>query len=90
MSDLTAQDQRRARRAYDTVADAGGLVGTADIARRWDISPARARHLVKTDGFPTPLGHINAYPYWLAADVDLWRATRPANGRPRKTPASPS
>lgn len=81
---MSAADQKRAYKALETLEDTGGMLGRVDLAARWGISGSRVRHLTASDDFPAPAGTINGDPFWLAVDVDPWRAARPKTGRPRK------
>ena len=62
---------------------AGGLVTVTDIARRYEVSKARAAQLVVAPSFPKPLKHrIGRSQVWIAHEVDVWRATPRRAGRP--------
>jgi hypothetical protein len=78
-------DRKRARRALQALEAAGGIVGRVDLAKRWGVSGSRIRHMTAAEDFPEPAGQLNGDPYWLAADVDPWRAAQPKPGRPRKS-----
>jgi len=79
---LTKQ-QGDGARAHGALLAAGGILGRADAAKRWGVSGSRVRQLSATEGFPPPRGEVNGQPYWLAADLDAWRAAQPPTGRPR-------
>lgn len=64
-----------ARRGWTTVANTGGLLTVADIARRWGVEGTTARQAVNHPDFPEPAVTIGRSDLWLAPEVDQWRAT---------------
>lgn len=73
-----------ARRGWTMVANAGGLLTVADIARRWGVESPTVREAVQHPTFPAPAVTIGRSDLWLAPEVDQWRATPRKPGRPRK------
>ena len=59
------------------VVAAGGLCSIADLARRWGVSPQRARVLVRKPGFPEPILSEGNIELWPADEADAWKAARP-------------
>jgi predicted DNA-binding transcriptional regulator AlpA len=52
------------------------LVIAVDIARRLSMSPQRVNVLVRSDGFPEPLGKLGRSAVWSWHSVEEWaRAT---------------
>lgn len=85
---VDAQDlisaRRRARRAWRTITDTGGVLGRADVARHLEVKPGTVGGYLKRPGyFPDPIGDVGRSPVWLAATVDRWRATERPRGRPK-------
>lgn len=56
------------------------LMGTAEIADRLGVTPARVNQITDSVklGFPRPLARLRMGQVWLAADVEAWiREHRP-------------
>lgn len=52
------------------------LMGTAEIAERLGVTPARVNQLTDSvrRGFPRPLARLKMGQVWLAQDVEAWIA----------------
>lgn len=74
-------DTRR-KAIEDAINAADGLHTVADLARRWEISKARADELSKRADFPTPIFRVGRSALYVGAEVDEWRALERRPGRP--------
>lgn len=84
--DDLAEGARDARLAWVALTGAGGLVAIPDIVERWGVTRSTVRgYIANRDDFPRPVGTLGSVDFWLAADIDLWRATPRRRGRPPKT-----
>lgn len=92
--DLDAHAKRAAaaRRAWATMERAGGLVNLTEIADRWGVEKQtvrgyRDRHPAGApDAWPEPVQKFGRVELFLAAEVDLWRATPRRRGPRPKHP----
>lgn len=88
MSDDLNELRRRAeaaRQSADGLAVKGGLVGLVDLPERWGVDHSTASAHTKRESFPEPYQYVGDRPLWIAAEVDLWRAT-PRKPGPRAKP----
>jgi predicted DNA-binding transcriptional regulator AlpA len=58
--------------AREAIGNAGPLLSSADLARRWHISRAHAHRLTHDSTFPEPDSYPNGSPVWLASAADGW------------------
>jgi len=52
----------------------GGLHSLSDLARRWGVSPARARELSLLPGFPAPVMTVGKSELFTGVEADAFRA----------------
>jgi len=69
------------------IAQAGGLVNVASIARRWGISRTRASQLAEHPTFPEPVytDESTGRKLWAADEVDAWRVARASEPEPEES-----
>lgn len=69
--------------ARAAIAAAGGLVGLADLAKRWGVGKSRVTVLSKREDFPTPVGMLGGNQgVYLVDECDAFRARMGGPGRP--------
>ncbi|MFT4034138.1 MAG: hypothetical protein QM679_01020 [Patulibacter sp.] len=80
-------DRHRARRAWDALQRAGGVVTLGDLADRWQVTRQRASARANTPGFPEPVVTVGKSGIWLSAEVDHWtHEVAHRDGRPGPLP----
>lgn len=94
----TPQTVAAARHAWETLKQAGGLVGNAELRERWGspgspLSRARVHDLTSQEGFPAPvMRRGQGGDLWLSAEADAWKTAyeeRPGRRGPRPRSAAP-
>ena len=58
--------------AREAIRNAGPVLSSAALARRWGISRAWAHRLTQDPTFPAPDNYSNDHPMWLASAADAW------------------
>src|SRR5919202_6125437 len=74
-------DEARDLVVHKLVAQAGGLAGTGDLARRLGVTRQRVQQLSCDPRFPKPIGVAGGRPVWLIAEVEGWQDDRAAHRR---------